>query len=70
MSHYYPKRDAGLKSHDYALTLEEVGRQLGISHERVRQLENRALAKAKEILEKRGFTLQDLLDNQPEERQR
>lgn len=63
-SHYYPKRDAGLKFYDYAKSLEEVSQELGISRERVRQLENRALAKAKQILERRGYTLQDLLDGE------
>ncbi len=43
------------------MNLAEIGRELGISHERVRQLEARALAKAKAILERRGYTLQDLL---------
>lgn len=61
MSSRYRKRDAGLKSCDFAMTLDEVGQELGISRERVRQLENRALAKAKAILKKRGFTVQDLL---------
>ena len=64
-SHYHPKRDAGMKFCDYAMTLDEVGRELGVSRERIRQLENRALAKAKKILERRGYTLQDLLGGDP-----
>lgn len=64
-SHYYPKRDAGMKFGDYAMTLDEVGLELGVSRERIRQLENRALAKAKVILERRGYTLQDLLGGDP-----
>jgi DNA-directed RNA polymerase sigma subunit (sigma70/sigma32) len=55
------KRDAGLKFDDYAMTLAEVGRELGISRERARQLEKRALTKARVILRRRGYTLQDLL---------
>jgi DNA-directed RNA polymerase sigma subunit (sigma70/sigma32) len=64
MSRRYRKPDAGLKHCDYALTLAEIGRELGISYERVRQLENRALSKARAILHKRGFTLQDFLDGE------
>ena len=63
-NHYYPKRDAGMKFGDYVMTLDEVGRELGVSRERIRQLENRALAKAKKILERRGYTLQDFLDGE------
>lgn len=55
------KREAGLKFCDFAMTLDEIGRELGISRERVRQLEKRALTKAQALLQKRGFTLQDLL---------
>jgi len=61
MTNRYRKRDAGLNAGDYALTLGEIAQELGITCERVRQLETRALAKAKTILERRGFTLQDLL---------
>jgi RNA polymerase sigma-32 factor len=39
---------------DDALTLEELGRTLGISKERVRQIEHRALEKLKTSLLKRG----------------
>lgn len=56
------KPDAGLKSCDYAMTLEEVGQALGVSRERVRQLENRALAKARVILHRRGYSLEDFLE--------
>ncbi len=62
MSRRYPrKRDAGLTRDDYAMTLEEIGQELGVTRERVRQLEARALRKAKKILERWGYTLQDLL---------
>ncbi len=62
MSSRYRKRDAGLKLGDYSRTLGEVARELGISPERVRQLENRALAKARAILERHGYRLEDLLE--------
>lgn len=62
MSRHYPRRpDAGMEPDDYAMTLREIGQELGISRERVRQLEANSLAKAKTILEKWGYTLQDLL---------
>jgi DNA-directed RNA polymerase sigma subunit (sigma70/sigma32) len=61
MSSCYHKRDAGMKFYDFAMTLEEIGQELGISRERVRQLEARALTKARVILRRRGYTLQDLL---------
>lgn len=56
--------DAGLRSTDFVMTLEEVGHALGVSRERVRQLENRALKKARAILARKGFTLQDFLDGE------
>lgn len=62
MSRRYPrKRNAGLRRDDYGMTLEEIGKELGITRERARQLEANGLAKAKAILERRGYTLQDLL---------
>lgn len=58
---YRPKRDAGMKFGDYAMTLDQVAQEFGVSRERIRQIENRALAKARVILGRRGYTLQDLL---------
>ncbi len=46
MSRRYRKPDAGLKRDDLAMTLGEIAQGLGITRERVRQLETRALAKA------------------------
>ena len=46
-----------MRFHDEALTLAEIGRRLGISRERARQLEARALRKLKRYLE----PLKDLL---------
>lgn len=42
-------------------TLEELGRQLGVSKERVRQLENRALGKIRDVLAPKISQLSDLL---------
>jgi RNA polymerase sigma-32 factor len=42
-------------------TLEELGRQLGVSKERVRQLESRALGKIREALSHKVNRVSDLL---------
>ena len=42
-------------------TLEELGRKLGVSKERVRQLEHRALLKLKDLISRRVETPTDLL---------
>jgi RNA polymerase sigma-32 factor len=46
---------------EQAVTLEELGRELGVSKERVRQLEHRALRKLKTAIERRVGTTADLL---------
>ena len=46
---------------DETLTLEELGQELGVSKERVRQLEARALSKLRRNLAKRSRTAEDLL---------
>ena len=43
------------------LTLEEVARELGVSRERIRQIEHSALRKAMRWAEKHGYRLEDLL---------
>lgn len=44
-----------------AVTLEDLGRELGVSKERVRQLEHRALSKLKSAIERRVEVTADLL---------
>ena len=46
---------------DAPVTLEELGRELGVSKERVRQLERRALEKLRESLDRRFAVPEDLL---------
>ena len=43
-------------------TLDEVGKYLGITRERVRQIETKALAKVREALGRRGYSAQDIQD--------
>ena len=60
-----PKREARIIRArllmDETLTLEELGQELGVSKERVRQLEARALSKLRRNLAKRWRTAEDLL---------
>jgi RNA polymerase sigma factor (sigma-70 family) len=44
----------GLTGGDYSLTLKEIGARLGVTRERVRQLEERALVRLKGICQKDG----------------
>jgi RNA polymerase sigma-32 factor len=46
---------------DDSLTLEELGKQLGVSKERVRQLEQRAMNKLRAVLVDRVDMVADLL---------
>jgi len=46
---------------DRARTLEEIGTEMGITRERVRQIEARALKKARVILARYGYRLEDLI---------
>lgn len=52
-------RRFGLRGHT-AETLEEIGRELGITRERVRQIQIEALKKLRHTLEARGYSLEAL----------
>ncbi|MCK5479095.1 MAG: hypothetical protein KAI44_09275 [Methylococcales bacterium] len=43
-------------------TLQEIAEELGISHERVRQIERKALAKVKANLLRQGYKADDCID--------
>jgi len=48
--------------HGYSVsTLEEVGKEIGVTRERVRQIQMDALKKLKRILEQEGFSVEALL---------
>jgi len=49
------ERRFGLHGHDIS-TLEQVGNQIGVTRERVRQIQLDALKKLREIMEERGFS--------------
>ena len=53
-------RRFGLRGHDVS-TLEEVGVNIGVTRERVRQIQIEALRKLREILEKEGFSVDALI---------
>lgn len=53
-------RRFGLRGHEMA-TLEEVGREIGLTRERVRQIQVEALKRLRIILEDNGLDAQDLL---------
>ena len=52
-------RRFGLRGHEMA-TLEEVGREIGLTRERVRQIQVEALKRLREILEENGLNAEDL----------
>lgn len=52
-------RRFGLRGHERT-TLEEVGRELGVTRERVRQIQIEALKRLRRILESRGFSVETL----------
>ena len=53
-------RRFGLHGHDIS-TLEQVGTSIGVTRERVRQIQIEALRKLREILEKEGFSVEALI---------
>lgn len=56
------ERRFGLHGHDTA-TLEEVGNEIGVTRERVRQIQLETLKRLREILEGEGFTIENLFSN-------
>lgn len=56
-------RRFGLRGHESS-TLEEVGREIGLTRERVRQIQVEALKRLKEIMEKQGLSSQSLFSVQ------
>ena len=53
-------RRFGLLGHDSA-TLEEVGREIGLTRERVRQIQVEALKRLRRVLERQGLSAETLL---------
>ncbi|HAR09005.1 RNA polymerase sigma factor RpoS [uncultured Cobetia sp.] len=54
-------RRFGLRGHE-AATLEEVGEEIGLTRERVRQIQVEALKKLRRMLEKQGLTLESIFE--------
>ncbi|WP_082890530.1 RNA polymerase sigma factor RpoS [Halotalea alkalilenta] len=54
-------RRFGLRGHE-AATLEEVGEEIGLTRERVRQIQVEALKKLRRMLEKQGLTLDSIFE--------
>ena len=50
-----------IRTVEYNMSLEEIGEHLGLTRERVRQIQNEALKKLKDGLLERGYTAQDFL---------
>jgi RNA polymerase nonessential primary-like sigma factor len=54
-------RRFGLRGHDGG-TLEDVGKEIGLTRERVRQIQIEALAKLRRMMEREGFSAEVLKD--------
>ena len=50
-----------IRTVDYNMSLEEIGEHLGLTRERVRQIQNEALIKLKDGLAERGYGASDFL---------
>ena len=55
------ERRFGLHGRDIA-TLEEIGNELGVTRERVRQIQIEAIRRLRNILEREGFSLESLFN--------
>ncbi len=55
-------RRFGLRGHE-AATLEEVGAEIGLTRERVRQIQVEALKKLRRSLEKQGLSLSSIFES-------
>jgi RNA polymerase nonessential primary-like sigma factor len=54
-------RRFGLRGHE-AATLEQVGEEIGLTRERVRQIQVEALKKLRRLLDKRGLSLDAIFE--------
>ena len=50
-----------IRTVDYNMSLEEIGEHLGLTRERVRQIQNEALTKLRDGLAERGYGASDFL---------
>ncbi len=50
-----------IRTVEYNMSLEEIAQHLGLTRERVRQIQNEALVKLKNGLLEKGYTSQDFL---------
>jgi RNA polymerase nonessential primary-like sigma factor len=50
----------GLRGRDVS-TLEEVGSSLGVTRERVRQIQLEALKRLRDVMEREGFSVENIL---------
>lgn len=50
-----------IRTVDYNMSLEEIAQVMGITRERVRQIQNEALIKLRDGLAERGYGAQDFL---------
>lgn len=50
-----------IRTVEYNMSLEEIAQDLGLTRERVRQIQNEALIKLKDGLLARGYTAKDFL---------
>ncbi len=62
---FYRERVITVADEGGGMTLEAVGRELGLTRERIRQIESRALGKLAAALAARGIRAEDLLRDHP-----